>query len=67
MSEETVKVVVRVRPTLEKEKNKSNPMLNLENNDFISYDLNESQIVLENFNNEQKVKKIFCFDDIFTE
>lgn len=39
----------------------------LENQDFISYDLNERQIVLENCSNDQKVKKIFCFDEIFTE
>ena len=62
MSEETVKVVVRVRPILEKEKSKSTSFFMLENHEFISYDLNERQIVLENINNEQKVKKIFCFD-----
>lgn len=48
-------------------KAKVSPDHNLENHDFISYDLHEKQIVLENYNNDHRVKKIFCFDDLFVE
>lgn len=42
-------------------------MLCVENQDFLSYDLNEKQIILDAVVGHTKSKRVFGFDEIFTE
>lgn len=41
--------------------------ITLEGQDFLTYDLNEKQILIDDKSNDKKVNKVFCFDDVFSE